>query len=375
MEDIRKQVVICGNLYNINNMDYKEKLITLLNNKELSREQKEKLESIFPELKESEDEKIKREIVKFLKENKDFPEDWIAWLEKQSEQKSADKVEPKFHEGEWLCENEQNNYARFIQILEIVNVQGKKRYRISRDIHNDEDIVEFDFVEKYYHKFGIQDAKAGDVLCYEDEIFMLKNYVLFHKIVYHCCYDNKNFIPHSIYSLTKDDFNNVHPATKEQCDLLFRKMKEVGYEWDADKKELKKIEQNITLSDENENIFEEACKIINSYGNIITEQNEANKAYKIADKLKSLKPQPKQEWSEYDEKMLNELITIMEGGKVVSGTLLSEYAYWLKSLKPQSHWKPTKEQLSVLYWVITNIQLEEEDEETLQALYKLLKKL
>ena len=32
---------------------------------------------------------------------------------------------------------------------------------------------------------------------------------------------------------------NVHPATKEQCDLLFRKMMKSGYEWDDENKELK----------------------------------------------------------------------------------------------------------------------------------------
>ena len=31
------------------------------------------------------------------------------------------------------------------------------------------------------------------------------------------------------------------PATKEQSDLLFQKMREAGYEWDTEKKELKKI--------------------------------------------------------------------------------------------------------------------------------------
>ena len=41
-------------------MDYKEKVIALLKSQELSKEQKEKLENIFPELKESEDERIRR---------------------------------------------------------------------------------------------------------------------------------------------------------------------------------------------------------------------------------------------------------------------------------------------------------------------------
>ena len=162
--------------------------------------------NIFPELKESEDEKIRREIKAFIKSRgsqitQSKTDAWIAWIDKQGEQKLVEwhredeqnlnvclsfiphehlrrwlkdtihakydkptnKVEPKFKEGDWLCENEPNNYARFIQILEIVDVQDKERYRISRDIHNDEDIVELDFVEKNYHKFDIQDAKDGDV--------------------------------------------------------------------------------------------------------------------------------------------------------------------------------------------------------------------
>ena len=32
------------------------------------------------------------------------------------------------------------------------------------------------------------------------------------------------------------------PATKEQRDFLFQKMKDAGYEWDEDKKELKKLD-------------------------------------------------------------------------------------------------------------------------------------
>ena len=44
----------------------------------------------------------------------------------------------------------------------------------------------------------------------------------------------------SLKCITIQD-EDVQPATKEQRDLLFSKMKEAGYEWDADKKELKKI--------------------------------------------------------------------------------------------------------------------------------------
>lgn len=47
-----------------------------------------KVADVFPELKESEDEKwIPKEIIKYLKEKGDFRSCWIAWLEKQGEQK------------------------------------------------------------------------------------------------------------------------------------------------------------------------------------------------------------------------------------------------------------------------------------------------
>ena len=40
----------------------------------------------------------------------------------------------------------------------------------------------------------------------------------------------------------------AYPATKEQRDLLFAKMKEAGYEWDAEKKELRKIKPHYDIS-------------------------------------------------------------------------------------------------------------------------------
>ena len=66
------------------------------------------LDDIFPELKESEDERIKKAQLNYWcsvggKEWYGIPvQEVIAWLEKQGEQKPADKVEPKFHEGEWI---------------------------------------------------------------------------------------------------------------------------------------------------------------------------------------------------------------------------------------------------------------------------------
>lgn len=70
---------------------------------------KEVAEFVFPELKENEDERIRKSLIEHIKGITSWnyflgisKEQMLAWLEKQGEQKPIDKVEPKFHEGEWI---------------------------------------------------------------------------------------------------------------------------------------------------------------------------------------------------------------------------------------------------------------------------------
>ena len=70
------------------------------------------LENIFPELKESEDEKTKREIMEYITHYKDSLDDdeyrtWIVWLEKQGEQKYAWSKEDEVGLGDALWAIEQ----------------------------------------------------------------------------------------------------------------------------------------------------------------------------------------------------------------------------------------------------------------------------
>ncbi len=93
--------------------------------------------------------------------------------------------------------------------------------------------------------WSIKDAKNGDVICYKDEISLYKHDIkncikektTFGGFVYHCCYDSKRFIMDSLYSLTEQDKTDIHPATKEQRNLLFQKMKEAGYKWNPGSEE------------------------------------------------------------------------------------------------------------------------------------------
>ena len=45
--------------------------------------------------------------------------------------------------------------------------------------------------------------------------------------------------PNTGIGYIEENKNIIYPATKEQRDLLFQKMKEAGYKWDFMKKELK----------------------------------------------------------------------------------------------------------------------------------------
>ena len=111
---------------------------------------------------------------------------------------------------------------------------------------------------KQYRLWTLADVKDGDVLCtYEcgepkivfihklirkngSNIFM---YYCFYNIM-HPRFDDANDEPGCLAPKRED----VKPATKEQCDLLFDKMKEAGYEWDADKNELRKIQPHYDVS-------------------------------------------------------------------------------------------------------------------------------
>ena len=162
----------------------------------------------------------------------------MTWLEKQGEKKPADKAEPKFKVGDWIVFN-----GLILHIDEVVD--GYYRTTSIGGIHNSYD-WDIDNVARLW---TIQDAKDGDVLVGSEwgVILMFRgigNTKWDDVIDYHCYYDchRKNFIVQEDvrhWGSTKN--NQLKPATKEQRDLLFAKMKEAGYELDAEKKKLIKL--------------------------------------------------------------------------------------------------------------------------------------
>lgn len=145
------------------------------------------IENIFPELAESEDERIRKDIISYLRNEKivkryisDIEIDkWIAWLEKQgqtftkkdvddaylqgicdtkheiekrSEQLPADKIEPKFHEDKWITNGEYT--------WKIVGVKPLDYILQSQDGNTVDDTISY--VDEQFHLWTITDAKDGD---------------------------------------------------------------------------------------------------------------------------------------------------------------------------------------------------------------------
>ena len=225
-------------------------------------------EYIFPELKESKDERIKREIIEYIKTGT-YHKDWLAWLEKQGEQKPPiidfkaknwyvspvdGKIhdmtynpinnEPKFKVGDWIySDNTNENYC----ICKIIKIEDDKYYIES--VYGFKGYNTFEIFEKDYHKWTINDTKDGDVLAskYGDNILIFRNL-------------DTNTSFSSYYNIAgKGELgwsnSSFIPATKEQRDTLFKAMTDAGYEFDFEKKELKKIEQTPTWSEEDEKML------------------------------------------------------------------------------------------------------------------------
>lgn len=150
-------------------------------------------------------------------------------------------VEPKFHEGQWITDGEHT--------WKILGVNP-----LNYTLQSQDGNVVYDgilYVDEHFHLFTIEDAKDGDILVFNkdtnnDTIVIFKN--LYNATSFHSyCY-----VEDGEFFISNDDISNdktpdwcrdagFQPATKKQCNLLFQKMKEEGYEWDADKKEPKKI--------------------------------------------------------------------------------------------------------------------------------------
>ena len=248
------------------------------------------MEKIFPELQENEDEMTLKDIEKnienivndkkYAPDAKDFIikelKEQIACFKKQGEQKNINPtllekekmdnaftqmifkgktaLEAKFHKGDWIANN---NSGAVCQVIEIrddeyclwpLDAEMMGYLRII-DVDND------------YHLWTIEDAKEGDILVNKayDAVLIFKSIRNNYLFSSYCDYFVNTFKAKQFSQWASSAFI---PATKKQRDFLFEKMREAGYEWDTEKKKLRKIIQNPT--DKVYSKFQEGNWIVNS---------------------------------------------------------------------------------------------------------------
>ena len=151
----------------------------------------------------------------------------------EHEQKTADN-NPKFKVGDWVVIYPGCNAHQ----IKVVENTTNHPYGYGYDTV---DGYSFNDIAEGVRLWNIKDAKDGDVL-YSGEVIFIFNKIDGEWLHCYCsCHKDGSFIRD--YDLMPAEyFNEVYPATKEQCDTLFQKIKEAGYEWNPDTKELKKID-------------------------------------------------------------------------------------------------------------------------------------
>lgn len=160
---------------------------------------------------------------------KNMQESGYEW---NAEKKVLKNLKPKFKVGDW-----------------IVSANGKVNQVISVHADNvdfegytlDDDVYFSGTWCNSYHLWTIKDAKEGDVLAWDDS----KCLALFENIYDEDSFKSHGFVGHHTGTFESGsyfhDIEGAHPATIEQHELLFRKIKEEGYQWDKNKKEVIKL--------------------------------------------------------------------------------------------------------------------------------------
>lgn len=144
--------------------------------------------------------------------------------------KSIYEVKPKFKVGDWICND--------MCDVHIASIENGMYY------FDEGDGLSIVFVDEHYHLWTIEDAMDGDVLTWDDTTCV----VLFKNIKNNNCFISYCFANDISFEIGVSHYiEDCHPATKEQRDLLFQKMEEAGWEFDFEKKELKKIENKIEI--------------------------------------------------------------------------------------------------------------------------------
>ena len=329
-------------------MDYKQKYESLMKNIEhlhasVNPEWKQTIECYIPELKESGDKEIRKGLIDFLKSpfiNENITDEkvspWIAWLEKQGEQPDANKeywrgyregkqeIIDKYSELEKQCEQKPDTNCllswsemdeKMLQSLEgIVKDYWAKAEQEKNEIKIRE-ASNVSYFLKTIQKSPLCWIKCSDELPNRDGIYLVVT-------------DGRH---NDVYDMARyDSIEGWHKASEI---IYWMPIPQLNNKSIIEQKPADNIEK--PWSEEDERIYQ-------SIMDDTVQENQLDD--KQINWLKSLKdrvqPQPRQEWSEEDEKYINDLIAYFAADMSLKHTE-EDIVNWLKSIRPQSQWKPS----------------------------------
>ena len=308
--------------------------------------------------------------------------DMASWIEKQGNQTILDYIQKHWSESEhYLREKRKHEPASNEQqgksALEAIHEQNpdnankvERKFKVGDYIANDyckgkvielttdaylldtEQGIPFSY-EHNAHIWTLADAREGDVLFSPNHNLL---WIYMDKEQYHAAINLNyaNFVSFGADIVIPSD---VQPATKEQRDTLFARMKEEGYEWDAEKKELKKVETIDTYCKEN-------CK---GY-------QETGKCYADGSCEAKIKAEQNSSWTEEDERNLQNIDSVLFREISLSEDECMRLRDWLQSIKERAVWKPSEEQIEALESAMENCAYSEY-QDCLKELIVQLKKL
>lgn len=246
-------------------MEYEEKLNLAKKALETGSYDKSTIEYIFPELKESEDERVKRILYSisskmachlaliFTEEEFQCFDAWSnAWIKEQCDkslgklaletvnEKSADKdikTKPKFKVGDWITNSGGHSFH--------IGAIGDSRYFFDDDGHTHEKLS-WEFIknaDEHYALWSLEDARDGDILVRNkfntiddfDYIFIYNKTSILRAYCYYSKKEGRASVEDRSHCCPWS-MTNIKPATKKQRDFLTKKMIEIGCSWDGENK-------------------------------------------------------------------------------------------------------------------------------------------
>ena len=326
---------------------------------------KKGIEYIFPELKESEDERIRQKLIHLVRKSyeyggyslhKDEADMMTAWLEKQAEHAN---FRNKIEVGDKVTRNRDGVLVNLSQLNRVAKKDEKQSEQKpdtncllswseidGKMFQSLESIVKDYWAKAEQEKNEIKIREASNIS------YFLKT-IQKSPLCWIKCSDGLPNRDGTYLVVTDGRYNDVYDIARYDSIEGWHKASEIIYWMPIPQLNNKSIiEQKPAWSEDDNKHFERILKELENQWQRPLNRPYLDEIESDYNWLKSLKDrvQPKQEWSEEDETGLtNTIIMLKEGASLhFNKKDITKAVDWLKSLRPQSQWKPSDEQMMAI---------------------------